>query len=493
MRKAQKNNILEIIKTFYEAHEVIKKLVSQQDFDSAYAVLGDCQSTAIQLGELIETLEGEGFVTVRHLEEYCEELYSVSTEFSENTNGNKVKKSLDKKIIAVENSVKNDIKVKLEIVFMPYKVSMWDSLESIWMAADADENCDAYVVPIPYYDRNPDHSFGEFHYEGGDMPEYVPVTHYMAYNLEARRPDVIYIHNPYDGNNYVTSVEPQFYSHELKKHTECLVYVPYFVSGYYSNENSFLKNIPVCINNVDLYIVQSYIQKYYLSAEKSVSDKVIVLGSPKIDKIKNINFKSDCSLNINEIINGRKTIMVNSSISRILSDEKWSEQIENLLNIFENNQDIFMIWRPHPLLLSTIKAMRPHKRNEMIQIINKANSLNNVFVDTGPSALPAINISDALISDYSSLVLQYTATGKPILLTMGSAEYRNTKLVCGDYFSNYFLKDGISFEQFCLMVCENRDDKKEERIKYFNNSIVNADGTCGLKIHKYIKEFIGIK
>ena len=26
--------------------------------------------------------------------------------------------------------------------------------------------CDVYVVPIPYYDRNPDRTFGEYHYEG---------------------------------------------------------------------------------------------------------------------------------------------------------------------------------------------------------------------------------------------------------------------------------------------------------------------------------------
>ena len=39
-----------------------------------------------------------------------------------------------------------------KVVFMPYKASMWDSLESIWMAADKDERCEALVVPITYYE-----------------------------------------------------------------------------------------------------------------------------------------------------------------------------------------------------------------------------------------------------------------------------------------------------------------------------------------------------
>lgn len=39
-----------------------------------------------------------------------------------------------------------------KVVFMPYKASMWDSLESIWMAADKDERCETLVVPITYYE-----------------------------------------------------------------------------------------------------------------------------------------------------------------------------------------------------------------------------------------------------------------------------------------------------------------------------------------------------
>ena len=42
--------------------------------------------------------------------------------------------------------------VVYKVIFMPYKASMWDSLESIWMAADKAERCEALVVPITYYE-----------------------------------------------------------------------------------------------------------------------------------------------------------------------------------------------------------------------------------------------------------------------------------------------------------------------------------------------------
>lgn len=146
-------------------------------------------------------------------------------------------------------------------------------MESVWKAADEDPDCDAYVVPIPYYDRNPDHSLGEFHYEGGDFPDYVPIIHYEAYDFEKRRPDVVYIHNPYDDTNYVTSVDPRVYSNELKKYTDKLVYIPYFVLSEPDANNpndvdaiSHFVITPVVLN-ADKVIVQSEAMKQtYINA-----------------------------------------------------------------------------------------------------------------------------------------------------------------------------------------------------------------------------------
>ena len=80
---------------------------------------------------------------------------------NQSINPNKSYKALQKSLNPIKNSVKNEIKVQIEAVFLPYKASMWDSLESIWQAADEDPDCDAYVIPIPYYDKNPDGSFKE--------------------------------------------------------------------------------------------------------------------------------------------------------------------------------------------------------------------------------------------------------------------------------------------------------------------------------------------
>ena len=74
---------------------------------------------------------------------------------------------------------------KKEIFFLPYKASMWDSLESVWKAAAEDkEHCIAYVMPIPYADLTPEHTAAEWHCERELFPKDVPTVDWEKFNLE---------------------------------------------------------------------------------------------------------------------------------------------------------------------------------------------------------------------------------------------------------------------------------------------------------------------
>lgn len=182
---------------------------------------------------MIEKCEGEEFVTVRFLEEYCECLYQLYISLLGEESVPSLERTwneLGKALAAVQNSVDQDIPERLEAVFLPYKEAMWDSMETIWRAADADPDCDAYVIPIPYFDRNPDGSIREWHYEKENYPADIPTLRYTEYNMERQKPDVVFVHFPYDRNNYVTGILPDHYCKTLQSQTDLLVYVPYFVN-----------------------------------------------------------------------------------------------------------------------------------------------------------------------------------------------------------------------------------------------------------------------
>ncbi len=306
-----------------------------------------------------------------------------------------------------------------EVVFLPYNASMWDSLESIWQAADKDENCDAYVVPIPYCDRNPDGSAKNWHYEGHDLPSYVPITNWQEYDLSKHRPDVIYIHNPYDDYNLVTSVHPNYYSRELNKYTDMLVYVPYFVSD---DGIDPIKCKAPGVVNANKVIVESELIKAQYEAnypEGNPPDgKFLALGSPKFDKVRNSK-KEDFTIpkQWEKIVNGKKIILYLTTIETMLLDtESFIKKHRYVFSVFKDRKDVVLWWRPHPLLKSTFESMKPHLLREYEQVVQDYKKAGWGVYDDSSDLNRAIAYSDGYYGDMSSVISLYKATGKPIMV-----------------------------------------------------------------------------
>ncbi len=442
MRKTQKNQVDQFINLLERAHGAVKRAFETGNYDITLNLLEQCQDIAIRMGGLIETTEGEEVRTISLLEDYCELVYQIHEEIpgKQIKNADKLYKSLRKSLIQIKNSVKNDIKVRTEIVFLPYKASMWDSLESIWKAAEEDPDCDAYVIPIPYYDKNPDGSFREIHYEGDLYPEYVPVVDYNRYDFEKRRPDMIYIHNPYDDSNHVTSVHPFFYSINLKNFTERLVYVPYFILNEIDPQNKEVVESMQHFCTVpgvfyaDKVVVQSEdMRRIYINVltkemgkntKKTWEEKILGLGSPKIDKVlstKRENIKiPEAWLKIIRKKNGswKKVILYNTSVSALLKyEEKMLRKIRYVLDVFKQNQEeAVLLWRPHPLIKATIDSMRPELRQEYHKIVEQYRKEAWGIYDDSPDMNRAVCLSDAYYGDLSSIVRLYRETGKPVMM-----------------------------------------------------------------------------
>lgn len=427
MRKHQQKQILEFVQTLFEGNDEVRRLLSAGKAGTAVNLLADCQDSAVQIGSYIEQLEGEGTKTVALLEEYCELLYKTSMDISGGDPAGHGIKALRKCLIKIENSVKADLKPnKIEMLFLPYKASMWDSMESVWLAADADPACDAVVMPIPYYDRNPDGSLGLMHYEGKDLPKSVPVTKYDSYDIEARHPDVIIIHNPYDDGNYVTSVHPDFYSKRLKNLTELLVYIPYFVVAEGGEVEEQFCTSAGCVF-ADLVVVQSekvrssYIQAYgkqYGNRFGKPEDKFVAWGSPKYDRALSTR-RDACELpeEWRRKIKNRRIILYNTSIGSILSGGvQYLRKLRDTLAMFEERRDLILWWRPHPLSRNTYASMRPQLLKEYSKIVaDYWNEGYGVYDDT-PDLSRALVWSDAYYGDPSSLIGLYEAMGKPMMV-----------------------------------------------------------------------------
>ncbi len=442
MRKAQKAQAEKTISLLEQAHREIRRALEKKEIGTVLGLAGQCQEAAIEMGTMIEAEEGQGTKAVHLLEEYCELLYQLYQAASQAQvpNPGNLCKALQKKLIQVGNTVRNDIRIRTEAVFLPYKASMWDSLESVWRAAD--EDCDAYVIPIPYFDRNPDGSFGEMHYEGDLYPKDVPIVNYETYDFQGRRPDKIFIHNPYDDGNYVTSVHPFFYSKNLKQYTDDLIYIPYFVlqeidpsdSRAIAGMEHFCTTAGVV--NADHVIVQSeamrqiyvdVLTKHAGEASRPYWEKKILgLGSPKLDRVSRLRGEDfelprDWEKLIRKEDGGRrKVIFYNTGVSALLQNgEAMLKKIRRNLKIFEENrEDVTLLWRPHPLARTTLSSMLPKLVEEYDSIVEDYRAAGWGIYDDSPDMDRAIAVSDAYYGDWSSVVHLYQTTGKPIMIQL---------------------------------------------------------------------------
>jgi len=105
MRKFIKENILEILKTIYEVHKLIKNLIKVKNIDDAKSVLIDCQETIFQVGEIIENSEKkEDIKTIELISEYYKYVYEIYISISEDSKGKEIKNNLDNRLYKIEKS-----------------------------------------------------------------------------------------------------------------------------------------------------------------------------------------------------------------------------------------------------------------------------------------------------------------------------------------------------------------------------------------------------
>ena len=277
------------------------------NISSCLLKLSAMQEEAIAFGNAIEQKKGEGSKSVSLLEEYCEALYHAYQSLiglADTTDKEEIKKEIClakdfspslqkearrklKKPVSYLKKLRVALKedFKKQFVFLPHTVKHFASLRPLVDALLQDEGIECKIIPIPYYDKYGDGTLKELHYEGEEFPKEYEIIDYHNYNFARELPDCIVINSPYDDFNPVWTVDPNFYSSELKKYTNKLVYIPWFVTdeidpkseedGKAFTNMEYYVTVPGLFHS-DLTIVQSAgMKKAYLAKIKEFAGKDI--------------------------------------------------------------------------------------------------------------------------------------------------------------------------------------------------------------------------
>lgn len=488
-------------KTLESITNLCNRLLSVNEDDVRLQILTNCQEAVITLGEKLENSNNpidvkkiEELQIIKKLEEFCEQVYLCSQECTQHRIVSM------KGLIAQVSIALEHIPRTYRIAFLPYKASMWDSLESIWRCFAADERCETSVVPIPYFEANRQMNQWDTCYEGDMYPEDVPVVYFQDYLLGDKKPDVVFVHNPFDQHNHVSMVHPAYHSEELKKHCDKLVYVPYFVNSGFLSED--YNELPLLYRS-DYLVLQSERMKetckgfpYY--------DRVLPFGSPKFDKVIRLNKEGVTPPEEwNMDLSNKTKLLLNTTLTDFLeSGEKLMAKLHRFFEVVAQREDLVIVWRPHPLLEGAVKAMRPQFIEKYQELIDYFNDRHVGVFDRTADVSRAVVATDAYIgSHYSSIIALFEVCNKPVfrfdsqniydIKEMPDRKRAKAEDAFGmenefDFFGSYESETYL-FEDFVedLMSGGLEGVLREQRIAEAGISN-NLDGTCGEKVHEYI-------
>ncbi len=147
MRKNIRDQIVKLLPTIWEGVKYAINTKSQQ----ATIVLDDCYAAVNSISDTLKAgLTEERFSFYENtLIGLRNKLEAMNESILSSLPTTELSKKFRYLLGMLEKELTNESEVKLEVVFMPYKASMWDCLESVWLAARDDESCNAVVVPIP--------------------------------------------------------------------------------------------------------------------------------------------------------------------------------------------------------------------------------------------------------------------------------------------------------------------------------------------------------
>ena len=245
--RSLREQYLEIVDSFLLEEEKGAKLLREGEVSSYQALLAALQETVIAFGGLLEKRIGKDTESISLVERYCEMLYqryqsasSLAENGEEVTKKEEIEKSgetekrgeteADKSVLLLQDLKKTIGKEqKVQIVFLLHRAKDFAGFRPL-IDGLRKENVDCKIMPIPYYEKAVTGELTEMHYEGADFPEEYAITAYQSYDFAQELPDCIVMNSPYDEFNPVFSIDPFFYSRNMKQYTGKLVYLPWFVT-----------------------------------------------------------------------------------------------------------------------------------------------------------------------------------------------------------------------------------------------------------------------
>lgn len=389
------------------------------------------------------------------------------------------------KYIALKKRSENHLK----IVFIVQFPETWNSVKTIYEAA-VEKHIDALILCIPKPNES---GVGPFENNGAktnEAKEYFDGIHTPAVNafdnenstwfdLEKYAPDyVIY-----------TRVYNRQYPSQYQNSTVCryakVCYIPY---AYPTVSGTLLESL---FNNDFMY--STYItfapsksslkkcRKQFKVQDISKSNKYVFLGFPRFD-LQQGSYKPIEKKGTKRIAWFPRWVFQTTTEGQ--RNSSFFVYFDRLMEYMEVHGELELIIRPHPLMFGNIVKEGIMTESEVESLKQRIVHAANVRIDDCKDYIPIMESADILISDFTSLLMEYFMTGKPIIYCDESKDFMpETKLMDETV---YHASDWEDLSCCLRALCSGEDVKYNDRKNAVAQLTQNNAGHIGKDILDYI-------
>lgn len=372
----------------------------------------------------------------------------------------------------------------LKLAFVVQEFALWPSFQSIWESCPG--NIEKSIVVVYSFNKT---------LSGEELDYYVEPYRKAGYNvrtsddyeLEVEQPDIIFYMKPY---RVYRGCPESFYINKAKTITPFTVFISYCLDVQGGDRvQNFFYGLPFFYHVWRIVGYSEYYRNMMIKRGYRDANNVILLGHPKFDGsyrlTKERNFIND---EWKRKINGRKVVLWNShfSIEPNIGVGTFLRWRTTIFHYFAENRDMVLLWRPHPIFWQIISKTNEINIKEFNMLLSRLESADNVIVDRTGDYRFAFCMSDALISDATTFLVEYAATSKPILYTIKP----DGETVCND---DYLVGVNIAEEEDDVLTF--LDDVRLDRIEAertqsnhenFEKIFGKCDGMVGQRILDYV-------
>lgn len=377
---------------------------------------------------------------------------------------------------------------KINLVFVCYRPQLWNSLQTVFEACNADEIFNVTIVAIPFKKQWWSHH--EFYETEGAEEFYkdFPCKVVNGYNYETKEymdikqlnPDYVFFQQPYN-----ICMPECLQSWNVAKYAT-LVFVHYG-SGtceqmkYECMPPDFLKNLSIlfCERKADVEIYDRWKNK-----NDNSFTRLYLTGYPRFDLLKRYE-NAESSL-------WKKH---DRNLFRIVWTPRWTTKENNchffqykdsFLDYCDKNKDVDFVFRPHPQAWLSYAQFDNFSIEKSNLYKTEYKKRENANIDETADFLPLFYSSDVLVADNSSVIVEYFLMGKPIIYCKNNKSLFDQTGKWTEGF--YYVHSWKELTETLEMLKSGEDPLKEKRQELIRSEFYLPQNGAGYEIKELIKK-----